>query len=218
MNLEAPSEVGLGFSFRSDLLNSRPFRRPGNGAVFELLAPQQHWYALYTRSRHEKVVDRLLREKGFEAFLPLTIQRSPVSLKRFREAQIPLFAGYTFVRLPACYEKFHEVRSTTGVAGIVGSRSGPIFIPDTEIESIQTLVAQKVSCSLSSCFTLGQRVLIARGPLKGVRGELLRRKNRQLFVVRIRLIQRLLEVDLSPGDLEALAPMTASETLAGELI
>jgi transcription termination/antitermination protein NusG len=215
MNFAAPSAGTLGLSFRSDLLNSRPFERH---AVSKPLASPQHWYALYTRSRYEKVVDRLLREKGFDAFLPLTIQRSPVGLKRFRDAQIPLFAGYTFVRLPACREKFYEVRATTGVAGIVGSRSGPIFIPDTEIESIQTLVTEKVSCSLSSCFAVGQPVIVARGPLKGVRGELMRRKNRQHFVVRIRLIQRLLEVDLSPGDLEALAPITASESLAGEQI
>lgn len=212
-----PEEVllqgGSGDDFRSDFLKSRPSAAPDGWSVSKPLPPPQHWYALHTRSRYEKVVDRLLGEKGFETFLPLTIKRSLATLRRFREAQIPLFSGYTFVRFPASGEKFHEVRVTTGVAGIVGSRSGPTFIPDTEIESIQTLVAQKVSCSLGSSFVVGQRVIVTRGPLKGVRGELLRRKNRQLFVVRIRLIQRLLEVDLSPGDLEAVAPITEGSSL-----
>jgi len=215
MNLEeAPLRCGISVRLRSDLLNSRPF---GAGEHRSVCQPPRslRWYALHTRSRYEKVVDRLLCEKGFEAFLPLTIKRSPLTFRRFREAQLPLFPGYTFARFPVCSEDFHRARATTGVAGIVGSRSGPVFIPDTDIESIQTLVAQKVSCSLGSSFAEGQRVMITCGPLKGVRGELLRRKNQHLFVVKVRLIQRLLEVDLNPRDLEAASPITESGSFLG---
>ncbi len=192
---------------RSDFLHSRPSDAPVAGFFPRPLPPPQHWYALHTRSRHEKVVDSLLREKGYETFLPLAIKRSLVTLRRFREAQLPLFTGYTFARFPASYENLHDVRATTGVAGIVGGRSGPVFIPHGEIKSIQTLLAQKVSCSLGSSFQVGQRVIVTSGPLKGVRGEMLRRKNRRLFVVNIRLIQRSLEVDLDLDDLEAVAAL-----------
>jgi len=58
---------------------------------------------------------------------------------------------------------------------------------------------------------VGQRVIVARGPLMGVRGELLRRKSRQVFVVKIRLIQRSLEVDLSSRDLEAVTAMDEND-------
>jgi len=217
MNLEAAPSCGeLGATIRSDPLNNRPFDGQDAGSLSPPILPAQHWYALQTRSRYEKVVDRLLCEKGFETFLPLTIKRSRVTLRRFREAHIPLFPGYTFARLPASSEKFREIRATTGVAGLIGGRAGPVFIPDTEIESIKTLVAEKVSCRLSSSFAAGQRVMVTCGPLKGVRGEILRRKNRQLFVVRIRLIQRELEVDLSPRDLEAVALITESNNFLGD--
>lgn len=198
---ETPFRTEERLELRSDLLISRPLgHRPDHGGS---AAPRpQHWYALYTRSRYEKVVDRLLAEKGFETFLPLTVKRSPVSFRRFREAEIPLFPGYTFARFCASHEDLHEVRATTGVASIVGSRAGPILVPDAEIESVKTLLAQKVSWSLSSTFALGQRVIVTGGPLQGVQGEIVRRKNRQLFVVKIQLIRRMLEVAVSPLDLE----------------
>ena len=173
------------------------------GGVGVLPAPQ--WYALQTRSRHEKVADRLLSEKGFATFLPLTVVRSPVSLRRFREAQIPLFPGYTFARFSCSNEDQHRVLQTTGVARIVRTRSGPVSIPDLEIESLKALVSQRIRCSLSPSFAVGQRVLVIAGPLKGVQGEIIRRKNRQAaFVVKVGLLRRMLEVDSNPFDLEIL--------------
>jgi len=35
-----------------------------------MMGPAQHWYAIWTRSRHEQVVRGQLEEKGFETFLP----------------------------------------------------------------------------------------------------------------------------------------------------
>ena len=177
--------------------------------------PARHWYALHTRSRYEKVVDRLLSGKGFETFLPLTLVRSRLSLERFREAHIPLFPGYTFVRFHSSPEDYYKVRSTTGVARVLGDRSGPVSVPDTEIESLRTLLAHKVGCSLSPFFVTGQRVIIAGGPLRGVQGEILRRKNRRLFVVKVQLIRRMLEVDLDPADLEVLPGQGSRQILVG---
>jgi transcription termination/antitermination protein NusG len=193
---------------RSDLLKSRSLSTASDSAASE---PPRFWYALHTRSRYEKVVDRLLCERGFETFLPLATKRSNISSTRFREAQIPLFPGYTFVRFSPFVEDLRALRATTGVASIIGNRSGPVPIPEIEINSLKTLMAHDVSFSLSSLFMVGQRVIVARGPLMGVRGELLRRKSRQVFVVKIRLIQRSLEVDLSSRDLEAVTAMDEND-------
>ena len=162
------------------------------------------WYALHTRSRYEKVVDRQLSQKGWETFLPLATVRSPVSLRRFREAQIPLFPGYTFVRFACSAEDYYQVRATTGVAHMVGSPSGPVSIPDIEIESLKKILAKDIGYSLSPCFTAGRQVIVTRGPLQGVQGEIVRRKGREVFTVKVHLIRRMLEIDFSSLDLELL--------------
>src|SRR5436853_7786996 len=111
--------------FRSDHLNNRPMVFPATSTI---LAP--HWYALHTRSRDEKVVDRLLRHSGFRTFLPLIVKRSRLSLRRMREAELPLFPGYTFAQFAPSREHLRVVRSSAGGAGLLGSNSGPAFILD----------------------------------------------------------------------------------------
>ncbi len=166
--------------------------------------PSRQWFAVHVCSRHEKVVDRLLSEKGFETLLPLTVKRSRASVQRFREAYIPLFPGYLFSRFHPSNEDFYRIRATTGVVGLVQAGTAPVSVPDAEIESIRTLLAHNIQCKPSPTFLSGQRVIIKEGPLKGLQGEILRRKNRRLFVIKIALIRRMLEVDLSPLDLESI--------------
>ena len=60
---------------------------------------QEAWYALYARSRHEKVVDDLLRRKGIETFLPVRKIKRRWS-DRVKLIEEPLFKGYLFVHAP----------------------------------------------------------------------------------------------------------------------
>ena len=171
---------------------------------FITCAPFRQWFAVHVCSRHEKLVDRLLSEKGFETFLPLTVKRSRASARRFREAYIPLFPGYLFSRFHPSNEDCYRVRATTGVVGVVQARTTPLPVPDAEIESIRRLLELNIECKPSPAFQTGQKVIIKEGPLKGLRGEVLHRKNRCLFVIKIALIRRMLEVDLDPLNLESL--------------
>ena len=65
------------------------------GLGFE--SPIQHWYALRTRSRHEKVTSAYLERRGFEVFLPL-VDRIRQWKDRRVHVQFPLFPGYCFIR------------------------------------------------------------------------------------------------------------------------
>jgi len=160
------------------------------------------WYALYTCSRYEKVVDQMLEKRGFETYLPLTTRRTRVSLRRFREATIPLFPGYVFCRFSAWTEDFYRVREIRGVVHVVSGDAGPVSLPDDEIESIRKLQEHGIPCIESRSFAMGQRVVVTDGPLKGLRGEVIRQKHRDLFVVKVQLIKRMLEVAFDPVDLQ----------------
>src|SRR5262245_7261719 len=115
----------------------------------ETCSPARQWFAVHVWSRREKVVERLLSEKGFEIFLPLALKRSRVSARRFREAQLPLFPGYLFSRLHPSVEDFHSVRATRGVVGLVQARTTPVSVADSEIEAIKVVLASKIECNAS---------------------------------------------------------------------
>lgn len=160
------------------------------------------WYAIYTRSRYEKLVAASLSRKGFETLLPLATRRLPVSRLRSRESQIPLFPSYVFSRCAPNPEDHYRIRGTEGVVYIVGTDGTPIGIPDEEVESLRKLQTNMIECIPMTSFSSGQRVVVLTGPLAGLRGEVLRRKNQRILVVKISLIRRMLQVDFDPDNLE----------------
>ena len=97
-----------------------------------------HWYALRTRSRHEKLVRDQLAQQGIEPLLP-TVKRLSQWKDRKKEVEVPLFSGYCFVRFAS--DQKLPVLKTVGVVDIVGGGQRPEPIPDEEITAIQTLIA-----------------------------------------------------------------------------
>jgi transcription antitermination factor NusG len=95
------------------------------------------WYALRTRSRHEKLVREQLANQGIEPLLP-TVKRLSQWKDRKKEIEVPLFSGYCFVRFAS--EQKLPVLKTIGVVDIVGADHCPEPIPDEEIAAIKTLM------------------------------------------------------------------------------
>ena len=63
-----------------------------NGVGAGLLIEQAQWYAIRTRSRHEKMVSDQLERQGIENFLPL-VKHSRQWSDRVKEVELPLFSG-----------------------------------------------------------------------------------------------------------------------------
>ena len=80
------------------------------------------WFALSVNVRHEKVISELLRNKGFETFLPLYKRRHQYA-RRSREFELPLFPGYLFCRTNLTRRL--PIMTTPGVLGIVGAGRTP---------------------------------------------------------------------------------------------
>src|SRR5271156_1884447 len=103
------------------------------------LANQPRWYAVRTRSRHEKLVARQLETQGIESFLPVVTQTHNWSDRR-KQVEAPLFSGYTFLRVVHSSGDRMRVLRTQGVVSFVGLHGTGIPIPDHQIEDIKTLV------------------------------------------------------------------------------
>jgi transcription antitermination factor NusG len=57
-----------------------------------------HWYAVWSRSRHEKMVASALTNVGVTTFLPLVSEMHRWSDRR-KSVDVPLFPGYVFVQI-----------------------------------------------------------------------------------------------------------------------
>ena len=156
-----------------------------------------HWYALRTRSRHEKLVSDQLAQQGIEPLLP-TVKRLNQWKDRKKEVEVPLFSGYCFVRFTS--DQKLPVLKTVGVVDIVGGGQRPEPIPDEEITAIQTLIASVLPYDPHPYLQEGMKVEVIRGPLQGLHGILLRKEKRHRLVIGVRLIQQAAAVGIDTAD------------------
>ncbi len=165
-----------------------------------MAAPETKWYAVYTKSRHEKVVAEELWQKQIECFLPLQ-QRYSKWKDRTKLVQFPLFPGYLFVHAPI-REKRLDILKVPSVVRIVGFNSIPEPIPDEQIQAVKNLVFNEMEYDPYPYLASGDRVRIVRGPLRGLEGILVEKKNRYTFVLSIDLIQQSVACEIDAADVE----------------
>ena len=157
------------------------------------------WYAVYTRSRHEKRVREQCERRSIESFLPLyeTVHRWK---DRRMRVQLPLFSSYVFVRIELIHR--FDVLQIPGVVRLVGFNGQQTALNEEEIETLQQGLSGGVCTKPHPYLTSGRRVRIKDGPLAGMEGILLRRKGNLRVVISISLLQRSIAVDADLADLE----------------
>ena len=156
-----------------------------------------HWYALRTKSRHEKLVRDQLDKQGIEPLLP-TVKRLSQWKDRKKEIEVPLFAGYCFVRFS--HQEKAPVQKTIGVVEIVGNGSRPEPIPELEIDALRRLMTSVLPYDPHPYLHEGMKVEVIRGPLQGIYGILLRKEKRHRLVIGVHLIQQAAAVEIDVND------------------
>ncbi len=169
--------------------------------IQEEVGGEAAWYAVQTRSRHEKRVAEDIEEKGIPSFLPLVTRLHKWS-DRQKQVQLPLFPGYVFVRATAAASERISVLRTPGVAGFVGSSGKGTPIPEKQIEDIRLILDCNVPFEDYPFLEVSQRVRIRGGSLDGVQGTLVAKNSDQSLVVSIDLIKRSILVRVSGYELE----------------
>jgi transcription antitermination factor NusG len=107
------------------------------------LVQSESWYALQTRSRHEKIVAQRLEERGVTAYLPLLNEVHRWS-DRKKSVELPLFSSYVFARFaPNRTERLRALR-VEGVVGLVGARGEGSPIPEEQIAAVQSVMKASV--------------------------------------------------------------------------
>ena len=159
------------------------------------------WYAVWTRSRHEKMVQDQLARRGLEPFLPLWSHRSQWKDRR-KLIATPLFPQYCFARFhPA--QKIHVLK-TPGVISILGTGGVIEPVREAEVEAIQTLVDGPFRYDPCPFLEEGMEVEVVRGPLRGVQGRLIRKNRSSRLVIAVTLIRQGASVEIDAADVVAL--------------
>jgi transcription antitermination factor NusG len=158
---------------------------------------EPRWYALKTRSRHEKRVRDQLGQRDIDTFLPLCESWRQWK-DRKKKVELPLFPGYCFARFPLV-ERL-RVLNVLGVAQLVSINGRPEPILEAELTAIQQLVSTKLQYDPHPFLEEGMDVEVVRGPLAGVRGKLLRKDRLTRLVLAVTLVRQAAVVEIHPAD------------------
>ncbi len=161
---------------------------------------EKRWLALYTRSRHEKLVNRELGKKGIETFLPVRkITRFWSDRKKVIEE--PLFQGYLFVHMP--WKERWAVLNTVGAVRFVGPRlSDPVEVSEKELLAIQRFVETEIEVDPFPYLKKGERVYVRSGPFKGTEGFIVRKGQHCRLVISLDLLMQSVSIEIDEACVE----------------
>ena len=161
-----------------------------------------NWFAIWTRSRHEKLVrDQLEKKSGVEVFLPVIGKWSRWK-DRKKKIDWPLFPGYVFARFVPVPDERVGILKVDGVVQIISNNGMLSPIPDEEIDSIRTLIESELAFDPVPLIKEGDMVRVAHGPLKGVVGRLVRKGAHARLILSVDLIGQAVSVEVDAADIK----------------
>jgi transcription antitermination factor NusG len=159
-----------------------------------------HWFAVYTKSRREKELERDLIEDGFDVYLP-KINRLRVWSDRKKWVEMPIFPGYIFVRVSNL--EYYQVLSHPAAVKYVGFGGIPARIPERQLDAVKRILGLNLNMEVTTeNFRKGEVVEINAGPMSGCRGEIINVSSKKKLLLRIQDIGYSLVVSVPPAYLE----------------
>lgn len=155
-----------------------------------------NWKVVYIASRQEKKVTERLASLGIKHFLPLYKQLRQWS-DRKKWVEFPLFTGYLFVAPDP--QQRDQVLQQPGVVAYVRYNGADAIVRDEEIRLIERMLESGYTLETINTpddFEVGERVVIAEGPLKGQEVDILRRNNQEEYLVSFDTLGQSIKVNL----------------------
>ncbi|MEG8947673.1 UpxY family transcription antiterminator [Rosettibacter firmus] len=153
----------------------------------------KHWFAFYTKPRHEFKAQQQFEALSISHYLP-TIERVRQWKDRKKKIIEPLFRGYIFVygdekeRLIALQQ--------SAIVKTICFNGKPSIIPDYQIENLKIMLNEKPEVFITNQVECGESVKIIDGPFKGIVGKVKLVCKEKWLAVSIDLLQRSVLVKL----------------------
>lgn len=131
---------------------------------------QEYWFVLYTRPNFEKIIDKKLKELGFNTYLPMQKE-----LRHWNDRSVwietPLFRSYIFIKTNL--KKKDTAFNINGILSYVSFGSQLAVVGEEEISRIKQICSYRGKISIEfEGPDLGAKVEIREGALKGLKGIL----------------------------------------------
>jgi transcriptional antiterminator RfaH len=101
------------------------------------MSSQRKWYVVHTHARSEAIAAAHLKRQGFETYYPRYLKRHSHA-RRITVTPAPLFPRYIFVAIDVATQRWHAIRSTLGVSGLVGGETGPTPVTDSVVSELRS--------------------------------------------------------------------------------
>lgn len=140
----------------------------------------KNWYALYTKSRHEKSISAELAKHNIESFLPVRRIK-----KRWSDRTVtvdePLFRSYLFVKTDR--SEAQKVLRSKGAVKFVSTRNEFISVDEQVIASLRSLISHEIAIDPFPYLDAGDKVSVRRGIFKGIEGFVVRKDSQRCRLV-----------------------------------
>jgi transcriptional antiterminator RfaH len=155
---------------------------------------EKKWYAIYTRPRFEKKAVRYLEERHINSYLPLVKTLRKWS-DRNKLVELPLFASYVFVKVDNT--EYPHVLNGPGIVRYVCFEGKAVEIPESQIENIRWILSTDVKTEVvDESIPQGSLIEIIKGPLIGLRAEMITYNNKSRILVRLDQFEKSVEIQV----------------------
>ena len=151
-------------------------------SVNHLHHTEPRWFAVHTRARCEKFVQRALAKKSIHAYVPLSrVLRRYVRSTRLTEK--PIIPGYVFVKITKT--DYVPVLETENAVGFVRFDKDLLAIPEAEIDLLRRNAMEDglEMTAVPGLLAEGDPVEISGGALTGLRGYIVKTAGKRRFPV-----------------------------------
>lgn len=139
-----------------------------------------NWYALYTKSRHEKFIDTELGKRGTESFLPLRRIRRRWS-DRTITLEEPLFKSYIFVKTDPARRT--DVLKIKGAVSFVKAGQHPVPVEEKVVLALKSIIQNEIQADPFPYIDKGDLICIKSGPFKGLEGYVVLKDNKRCRMI-----------------------------------
>ena len=158
------------------------------------------WIAVRSKPRSEKIVSIELSKKNIESFLPIVKKRQQWS-DRKKWVEFPLFPSYLFAKIELKDSIY--ILNTRGVSTIVKFGNRVMTIDEKVVNSIRLALEGEYDLHPIKYFTIGDRVSVIDGPMKGAIGIIeTKYNNENRLVIKIEALQQAITVHINSEYLE----------------